>query len=359
MHADRLDVLQGELQARDERLSALERQVLVTLVWMRVTTFFSTFLTRFLQHDNTVEELAAARQQVEVLQAKLAGAGQHCAACEGWRGQAGRSAQHVQVGNRVHNDREGHVAERVAMHDCPVHVVLCIILWSLAWSCQQELEARVKQLERSCAAVSKVARHRNHAEQHLRRRVEELEQDVARAHAEAASWKRQLSRRQPHDGEWAEERKVMEAEQLALRTSLSTLEAELSQLDLVQLQCELRAVRAREASTRTQLKRREEEARAQQEAVEEARAGGALLRGRVEALEAYVRRLEGAVERGGVDVGGLHASMQQQLELERGLIKQVELVMVTRACECTHICHSRCRACIRSSWRARTRQLFG
>lgn len=28
MHADRLDVLQGELQARDERLSALERQVL-------------------------------------------------------------------------------------------------------------------------------------------------------------------------------------------------------------------------------------------------------------------------------------------------------------------------------------------
>ena len=29
MHADRLDVLQGELQARDERLSAVERQVWV------------------------------------------------------------------------------------------------------------------------------------------------------------------------------------------------------------------------------------------------------------------------------------------------------------------------------------------
>lgn len=27
MHADRLDVLQGELQARDERITSLERQV--------------------------------------------------------------------------------------------------------------------------------------------------------------------------------------------------------------------------------------------------------------------------------------------------------------------------------------------
>lgn len=172
--------------------------------------------------------------------------------------------------------------------------------------------------------MSKVARHRNHAEEGLRQRVTELEHDLARAHAEAASWKRQLARRQPVDGEWAAERRAMEAEQLALRTSLSTLEAELSQLDVVQLQCELRAVRAREASTRQQLKRREEEARVQRGAVEEARSGAAGLRGRLEALEAYVRRLEGVVEKGaGVDVGGLHAGMKQQLELERGLYKQV------------------------------------
>lgn len=182
----------------------------------------------------------------------------------------------------------------------------------------------MKQLERSCAAVSKVARHRNHAEEGLRQRMVELEQDLARAHAEAASWKRQLTQRQPVNGEWAEQRRAMEAEQLALRTSLSALEAEVSQLDVVQLQCELRAVRAREASTRQQLKRREQEARAQQEAVEEAITGSVGLRGRVEALEAYVRRLEGVVEKGaGVDVGVLHASMQQQLDLERGLYKQV------------------------------------
>lgn len=39
----------------------------------------------------------------------------------------------------------------------------------------QELQARIQGLERSCTAVSKVARHRNHNEAGLRQRVEELE----------------------------------------------------------------------------------------------------------------------------------------------------------------------------------------